>query len=416
MNRRLCITCLVAAVLVPLCAWPIRGQSDSGIQVYQNALKSTVWIQSERGSSLATGSGSLIDRRRCLVLTNYHVVGNIDRASVYFPAYRDGKDVIAERAYYRQHRERAIRGRVVARDPQADLAIIQLDRVPDGAQALVLAPRSPAPGQSVHSIGNPGGSGALWVYTPGRVRQVYHKRWQAELDGRRATFEAKVVETDSATNPGDSGGPLVNDRVELVGVTQGGAVNAQLLSVFVDVTEVQRFLNTQKVRDVRGVSGIRDTERPVVPVKEEATAFPVKDAGEFFSSESEKKANEEIERIAHRFGRELLIETYDAVPAKDAEKVRAMSPPEKEKYFHDWAQQRAADQKCNGVTILICRNPTYLYVNVARDAKPVFDKTAADRLQETLLSKFRERKYDEGLLAAVKMVADKLAEQKPGER
>lgn len=411
-----CHRCMRFAIVAALCAIiarsPAPGQSDSGIQVYQNVLKSTVWIHSDRGGGrLATGSGSLIDRRRCMILTNYHVVGNIDRATVYFPVFRGG-EVIAERDFYKQ-RVRGRRGTVKARDQQADLAIIQLDDVPDGAQALVLAPGSPSPGQSVHSIGNPGGSGALWVYTPGRVRQVYHKRWQADLDGRLVTFEAKVVETDSATNPGDSGGPLVNDKTELVGVTQGGAVKAQLLSVFVDVTEVQRFLNTQKVRDIRSVAGVRDTERPAVSVKEEATAFVIKDGGEFFSAEAEKKANEEIKRITHRFGRELLIETYASVPANDVEKVRAMNQQEKEKYFHDWAQSRARDQKCNGVTILISRNPTYLYVSVAQDAKPVLNEEAAKRLREMLLGKFRDRNYDEGLLTAVKMVADKLAEQKP---
>src|SRR5262249_29889504 len=150
-------------------------------------LKSTVWIRSDRGNAIATGSGSLIDRRRGMILTNYHVVGNIREATVHFPAHRSDGTVIAERDYYR--RKPGIHGRVMARDPRADLAIIQLASVPDGAQALVLARESPAPGQTVHSIGNPGGSGALWVYTPGKVRQVYQKRWQAELDGRLVTFE-----------------------------------------------------------------------------------------------------------------------------------------------------------------------------------------------------------------------------------
>lgn len=412
MRRLLCFRFAISAMLCAVVAGqPAPGQSDSGIQVYQNVLKSTVWIRSDRGNAVATGSGSLIDRRRCMILTNYHVVGNIDRATVYFPAYRGG-EVIAERDYYRQ-RVRGIRGTVKARDRQADLAIIQLDDVPDGAQALSLAPHSPAPGQTVHSIGNPGGSGALWVYTPGKVRQVYHKRWQAELDGRVVTFEAKVVETDSATNPGDSGGPLVNDKTELVGVTQGGAVKAQLLSVFVDVTEVQRFLNSQDVRAIRPVRSIRDTERAGSSARDERPAFPVKDEGEFFSADAKKKANEEIERVVHRFGRDLLIETYAAPPPQDAEKVRTMTAPEKDKYFHNWAQKRSREQRSNGVMVLACRNPTYLYVNVAQDAKPVFDEEAEKRLRQALLEKFRERKYDEGLLAAVKMVADKLAEQKP---
>src|SRR5436190_23516339 len=91
MRRLLYLRFGIAAALCSIVAIPqAPGQSDAGIQVYQNVLKSTVWIQSDRGGgALATGSGSLIDRRRCLILTNYHVVGNIDRVMVFFPAYRD---------------------------------------------------------------------------------------------------------------------------------------------------------------------------------------------------------------------------------------------------------------------------------------------------------------------------------------
>src|SRR5262245_53501470 len=283
-----------AAFTAALLALPAAAQPDAGIQVYQNLLKSTVWIISERPNGRATGSGSLIDRKRNLILTNYHVVDDVDRVTVYFPAFRDGR-VIAEREFYRQ-RARGIRGRVKARDQEADLSIIQLDEVPAGAQALTLAPDSPSPGQTVHSIGNPGGSGALWVYTPGKVRQVYHKRWQAKVGDRVVTFEAKVVETDSATNPGDSGGPLANDKGELVGVTQGGAVNAQLLSTFIDVSEVKRFMNARAVREIQPVGG----------AAAERAGFPVRDRAKFFSPEAVAKANEEIKRIAHRFGRDLL--------------------------------------------------------------------------------------------------------------
>jgi len=51
----------IAVLLVPFALRPALGQSDSGIQVYQNVLKSTVWIRSDRGNAVATGSGSLID-------------------------------------------------------------------------------------------------------------------------------------------------------------------------------------------------------------------------------------------------------------------------------------------------------------------------------------------------------------------
>ena len=186
------------------------------------------------------------------MLTNFHVVGTNDRATVLFPAYR-GTRPIAEREYYtdRLKREGGIRGRVVARDRTHDLAIVQLASLPDGVQAMPLDNDGVAPGQTVHSVGNPGDSGALWVYTPGKVRQVYHKRWKSQLGDETLSFEADVIETDSATNPGDSGGPLVNDKGQLVGVTQGGAVNARLLSTFIDVAEVKALLNGRDLKLVR---------------------------------------------------------------------------------------------------------------------------------------------------------------------
>src|SRR5262249_33748818 len=150
MSRRL--AAVAALLALPAAAAAQATPTEGGVKVYQSVLKSTVWIISQRPEGTATGSGSLIDRRRQLVLTNYHVAGDVDRAVVMFPAYRGG-EVIAERDYYKQHvRDQGIRGRVVARDRQADLALIQIDRVPDGAQALPIAGEGVSPGQTVHSL------------------------------------------------------------------------------------------------------------------------------------------------------------------------------------------------------------------------------------------------------------------------
>ncbi|HEY1381043.1 MAG TPA: trypsin-like peptidase domain-containing protein, partial [Gemmataceae bacterium] len=339
---------------------------------------------------------------RQLVLTNYHVAGDVDRAVVMFPAYRGG-ELIAERDYYKQHvRDQGIRGRVVARDRQADLALIQIDRVPDGAQALPLAAEGVSPGQTVHSLGNPGGSGALWVYTPGKVRQVYHKTWAAKAGKETLQFSARVIETDSPTNPGDSGGPLVNDRAELVGVTQGGSTNASLLSVFVDVSEVKRFLATQAVRSIPAPGGAAARE-----------PFTVKDGAKFFGPEAVQAANRDIAQIAHRYGRDLLIETYPTVPAEDAERVKGMSPDDRRVYFRDWARKRARAEGVNGVVILATRTPGTLYVLVTEGARGVVTRQEEERVHEALLAKFREKQYDAGLAEAVRLVREAFAEQRP---
>src|SRR5438874_767876 len=126
MPSRLWPACLAAltAVIAPGLA---HGQAvEGGVRVYQNVLKSSVWVRSDRGGGqVATGSGSLIDRPRRLVLTNYHVVGDIERVTVLLPVFRDG-NTIAERSYYAQReRELGIRGTVKARDKQADLVIVE---------------------------------------------------------------------------------------------------------------------------------------------------------------------------------------------------------------------------------------------------------------------------------------------------
>lgn len=382
---------------------PAAWAQDAGVRAYQNTLKSTVWVHSNRGSALATGSGALIDRPRQLVVTNYHVVGDVDRATVFFPAFRDGRPV-AEKSYYNQRaRELGIRGRVVARDKRADLALIQIERVPNGAQALSLAPAPVQAGQTVHSIGNPGRSDALWVYTPGKVRQVYHKRWRAKVDNAVLTFDAQVVETDSPTNPGDSGGPLVNDKGELAAVTEGGAVDAQLLSTFIDVSEVQRLLASPDVRrlPVLGREAARKNAAGIV------------DSAKFFSPDAVAKAQHDIELIVHRFGRDLRIETFAQVSESEREGLRRLSADDRAKFFREWAQNRAHREGVNGVMILICRDPSYIYVNVSESARGVISGEEEKRIRETLLSKFRERQFDDGLAAVVRMVREAMAEQRP---
>jgi S1-C subfamily serine protease len=133
---------------------------DAGVTVYRHVLRSSVWIHSERGGGKeARGSGSLVDKGRRLVLTNYHVVGDVKKATVFFPSYGSDKKVIPERKYYLDRIEKlGIPGEVVEIDKEGDLALIRIDRIPDGVVELSLANASPDPGQTVHSIGNPGKS------------------------------------------------------------------------------------------------------------------------------------------------------------------------------------------------------------------------------------------------------------------
>jgi HEAT repeat protein/DNA-directed RNA polymerase subunit RPC12/RpoP len=227
----------------------LTHHASAGKSVFEHVLKSVVFIFAEgTKNQLWGGSGSLVDLRNHLVLTNNHVVEGAKDLLVFFPMREHGKLVTDPKRYMRRAMAGdAILATVVGRDSKRDLALVQCDKLPDGVEPLALAATSPSVSQTVHSVGCPlGVSGAMWNYTVGTVRTVYPKSWKVKLEqtGKELEMEAQVVETTSPTNHGDSGGPLVNDNGELVAVTQGGVSGPEVnsVSIFIDVTEARDFI------------------------------------------------------------------------------------------------------------------------------------------------------------------------------
>ena len=374
-------------------------EKTGGAGVYKAAVPSVVWVHSKRTKGLATGSGSLIDVERRLVLTNYHVVQETPTAGIFFPQFRDNQP-IAEKDYYRDRAKRlAIAGKVVALDKKADLAIIQLDHLPKDAVAIKLATSSPDPGDNVHSIGSAGKSDALFGYVKGSVRQVYKKEWKAELEPRNvARFSAKVVETDSPTNPGDSGGPLMNDKGELVGVTEGGALNAQLISTFIDVSEVKSLLDTKAIRDLK-------TDKPTTP--KVRAVLTIKDGAKLFSEETVRKANEMLATL-HKADIDVLVETLGKPDLSDdkLKDLRSARQTERSAFFRDYTRERMAKSNDAEIGIVICNDPKSLYVEMTglvRKSRPDdFQKKLAGILTDGL----KAGKPDESLLSTLQLIQD----------
>jgi tetratricopeptide (TPR) repeat protein len=214
--------------------------------LYKQTVRGMALILTER----TTGSAWIVDREKKQLITNFHVVmtgpdGSLRFAgkevSVVFPAYQDGKLILERKYYLESYQQRAVKGRVLATNIERDLALIQLDSLPDDARALPLAASSPEPAENIHSVGNPAASSALWVYTLGTVRTVHKKTFRTDAGGH----EFQVIETQAPVNPGDSGGPVLNDAGEVVGVVQskhGVKDNVDLLSYCIDLSEVRVFL------------------------------------------------------------------------------------------------------------------------------------------------------------------------------
>lgn len=139
------------------------------------------------------GSGFLVHARGD-VLSNAHVVGDAERATVTFD---DGTVSPA---------------RVLGRDESTDLAVLRAERVPAGARPLELGRSSRlVVGDPVVAIGNPFGLDR--TATIGIVSAI--KRIITAPNG----FDIQnVIQTDAAINTGNSGGPLLDAQGRVIGI------------------------------------------------------------------------------------------------------------------------------------------------------------------------------------------------------
>lgn len=167
----------------PMRSSPLPGNQEDewSREDVEELLNATVFIRGE-GS---VGSGFLISPDGEIV-TNRHVIENMRSAKVHL---RDGRSFDVW--------ERQI-------DKDYDLALIRI-QVRDAPYLKMGDANSLYPGQTVLTIGNPGG--LSWTLTRGVVSYI----------GRQING-ALYIQTDAAINPGNSGGPMITRAREVVGV------------------------------------------------------------------------------------------------------------------------------------------------------------------------------------------------------
>ena len=184
---------------------PSSVQAQGVVSAFQRVNGSVVLVRAKgkdltvhSGSSVLVkfnevGSGVLVSNDG-KVLTAAHVVQIADEITVHFLG---GETETA---------------RVIASEPRADLALLQLSRVPAGVQAARMGDsNSVQVGEQVFIVGAPYGiAHSLTVgYVSGR-----HKPNTIYAEMPLAEF----LQTDAAINQGNSGGPMFNLNGEVIGI------------------------------------------------------------------------------------------------------------------------------------------------------------------------------------------------------
>jgi serine protease Do len=200
-----------AALLLTLCG---RAEAQNLRALFQRVSPTVADISTEERqptgsegedftSEEYTGSGFLITADGKM-MTAAHVVQVAEQITVTF------------------RRSPPVKARVIASDAAADVALLQLERVPPGAAVEKLGNAEQMQvGDEIMVVGAPLGVSQALTYG-----HISGRRKPHHLLGNVDTGEQELLQTDAAINPGNSGGPMFNMAGEVVGIVSFGLTEA----------------------------------------------------------------------------------------------------------------------------------------------------------------------------------------------
>ncbi len=203
-SRRYLIAGVFSVLAIASVAYVLNGQDDrSGattplVQPQASGAADPAAIARALGPAVVQidvsgglGSGVIFDTSG-LVLTAHHVVANDDTVTV---KLADGRE---------------LPGRVVARAPEKDLAIVSVDKAENLIAAPIAEPDSVEVGEPAIALGSPFGYQAS--VTAGIISGL-----DREVETEAGTLTG-LIQTDAPINPGNSGGPLADAEGKVIGI------------------------------------------------------------------------------------------------------------------------------------------------------------------------------------------------------
>src|SRR5215203_4513330 len=184
----------------------VATDEQNNIEVFRAISPGVVSISATRqprsffdAGSRGGGTGSIVDDQGH-ILTNYHVIEGADQLTVSLGG------------------DKTYPARVIGRDPDTDLAVIQVTGVREPLKVVPMGDSDRlSVGQKVLAIGNPFGLDR--TLTTGVISGL-----QRPIEARNGRIIEGAIQTDASINPGNSGGPLLDSQGRMIGI------NSQILS------------------------------------------------------------------------------------------------------------------------------------------------------------------------------------------
>jgi S1-C subfamily serine protease len=179
---------------IPQSDVPLSNDEEVVAGVFDRVGPAVVRIETDQG----LGSGFLVDTSGHIITNNHVVAGSGGQVRVSFTGLFQTV------------------GRVVGTDPDSDVAVVQAEELPQGAQPVVFADSSKVRvGQRTIAIGNPLGQDR--TVTTGIVSAI--GRTINENENQQGGYRiGGAIQTDAAINPGNSGGPLLDWSGRVIGM------------------------------------------------------------------------------------------------------------------------------------------------------------------------------------------------------